>query len=47
MAVSRDGLGGIVGAILALIGIFIGSTIADLTTSEHPASHQEASGEGH
>jgi hypothetical protein len=26
---------------LALIGIFIGSTIADLTGSEHPPSHQE------
>jgi hypothetical protein len=43
----RDSLGGLVGAILALVGIFIGHTIANLTTSEHPATHQEASGEGH
>jgi hypothetical protein len=41
MAASRDGLGGIVGAILALIGIFIGSTVANLTGGEHPATHHE------
>ena len=42
----RDSLGGLVGAILALIGIFIGSTVANLTASEHPAAHHEA-GEEH
>lgn len=38
----KNSLGGLVGAILALIGIFIGHTIANLTTTEHPATHQEA-----
>lgn len=43
---AKNALGGLVGALAALLGILIGSTVANLTGGEHPPSHQEAS-EGH
>jgi hypothetical protein len=39
---AKNALGGLVGAIAALLGILLGNTMANLTSAEHPPAHHEA-----
>jgi hypothetical protein len=45
---AKNAIGGLIGAIAALIGILIGNSVANMLGGAHPpaAQHQEA-GEGH
>ena len=35
---AKNAIGGLVGALLALVGIFIGNAVARMTSGEHAAS---------
>jgi hypothetical protein len=44
---AKSALGGLVGAIAALIGILIGNGVANMTGGEHPPAHHQEAGESH
>jgi hypothetical protein len=44
---AKNALGGLVGAIAALIGILIGNAVADMLGQEHPPAHHQEASESH